>query len=72
LERYTQNSKGAAYGWASTPDQSGTNRLQPETLIKNLYLAGHWATSGGGTITVAISGKNTAEMIIKVHSKSPP
>ncbi|MHB8278897.1 MAG: phytoene desaturase family protein [Candidatus Humimicrobiaceae bacterium] len=72
LERYTQNSKGAAYGWASIPDQSGTSRLQPETPIKNLYLAGHWTTSGGGTITVAISGKNTAEMIIKVHSKSSP
>lgn len=72
LERYTQNSKGAAYGWASTPDQSGTSRLQPETPINNLYLAGHWTTSGGGTITVALSGRNTAEMIIKVHSKSPP
>ncbi|PKP57462.1 MAG: hypothetical protein CVT88_08830 [Candidatus Altiarchaeales archaeon HGW-Altiarchaeales-1] len=71
LERYTQNSEGAAYGWASTPDQSGTSRLQPETPVKNLYLAGHWTTSGGGTITVALSGRTTAEMIIKVHSKSP-
>jgi len=72
LERYTQNYRGAAYGWASTPDQSGISRLQPKTPIKNLYLAGHWTTTGGGTITVAISGKNTAEMIIKVCSKSPP
>ena len=72
LERYTWNYKGAGYGWASTPDQSGTSRLPPKTPIKNLYLAGHWTTSGGGTITVALSGRNTAEMIIRDHGSSPP
>jgi prolycopene isomerase len=67
LERYTENYKGAAYGWASTPDQSGTSRLQPTTLIKKLYLTGHWTTPGGGTIIVALSGRNIAEMIIGAH-----
>lgn len=64
FERYTLNYKGAAYGWAHVPDQVGTNRLQPKTHIKGLYLAGHWTTPGGGTITVALSGKTTAKMII--------
>lgn len=64
LQRYTLNWKGAAYGWDQTPDQSSTNRLQPKTPVKNLYLAGHWTTPGGGTVAVATSGKNTAEMII--------
>lgn len=65
LGRYTLNYKGAAYGWAHVPDQVGTNRLQPKTHIKGLYLAGHWTTPGGGTIAVALSGKTTAEMILK-------
>ena len=67
LERYTENYKGAGYGWAQTPGQSGLGRLQPKTPIKNLYLAGHWASPGGGTITVALSGRNIAEMIIRAH-----
>jgi phytoene dehydrogenase-like protein len=32
-----------------------------------LYLVGHWTTPGGGTITVALSGRNIAEMIIGAH-----
>ena len=67
LERYTENYKGAAYGWAQTPDQSGLSRLQPKTPIKNLYLAGHWTSPGGGTITVALSGRDIAKMIIGAH-----
>jgi prolycopene isomerase len=66
-ERYTENYKGAAYGWAQTPDQSGVSRLQPKTPIKNLYLAGHWTTPGGGVIAVALSGRNVAKMIIGAH-----
>ena len=67
LERYTANYKGAAYGWAHTPGQSGLSRLQPNTPIKNLYLAGHWTTPGGGTLTVALSGRNIAKVIIGAH-----
>jgi prolycopene isomerase len=70
LERYTENYKGASYGWASTPDQSGPSKLQPKTPIKNLYLAGHWTTPGGGTITVALSGRNIAKVIIGDHLRS--
>jgi prolycopene isomerase len=67
LERYTENYKGAAYGWASTIGQSGLSRLQPKTPIKNLYLAGHWTTPGGGTLAVALSGRNIAKVIIGAH-----
>ena len=70
LERYTLNYKGAAYGWANSPGQAGKNRLQPVTPIHGLYLAGHWTTPGGGTVTVALSGKTTAEMIIKERHQS--
>lgn len=64
-ERYTSNYMGAAYGWAQTPNQSGKNRLQQITPIKNLYLVGHWTTPGGGTITAALSGQNAAKLIVR-------
>lgn len=63
VERFTSNYKGAAYGWSRLPSQSGKNRLQPKTPIKGLYLTGHWTTYGGGTMTVALSGRNTAKLI---------
>jgi phytoene dehydrogenase-like protein len=42
--------------------------MPPITFIKNLYLAGHWATLGagqGGISTVAYCGENIAKLIIK-------
>ena len=65
LHRYTNNEQGAAYGWAVTPDQSGTKRLSPITPIKNLYLAGHWTTPGPGVSAVAASGWRAAQLITK-------
>jgi prolycopene isomerase len=65
LERYTLNSRGAAYGWANSPAQSSRGRLQPQSPIRGLYLAGHWTTPGTSTAVAAISGRRTAELIIK-------
>lgn len=65
LERYTRNYKGAAYGWAHGPSQTGRNRLQPTTPIKGLYLAGHWTVPGTSTAVAAVSGRRTAEIIMK-------
>lgn len=64
-ERYTSNYMSAAYGWAQTPSQSSKNRPQQITPIKNLYLAGHWTTPGGGTITAALSGQNAARLFTR-------
>ena len=65
LERYTGNYKGAAYGWAHSLDQTGIKRLQPNTPIKELYLAGNWTVPGVSTAIAAVSGRRTAEMIIQ-------
>jgi phytoene dehydrogenase-like protein len=68
LYRYTSNKNGASYGWASTLSQIDRNTMPPKTFIKNLYLAGHWATQGigpGGISTVAYCGKNVAKLVIK-------
>jgi prolycopene isomerase len=69
LERYTANYRGAAYGWAQTAGQGALGRLHPNTPIKNMYLAGHWTNPGGGTICVAMSGKNAAELIVGASKK---
>ncbi len=64
LYRYTLNSKGAAYGWAVTIDQTGQNRLPHTTPFKNLFLAGHWTNPGPGICAVVSSGWRVANMIL--------
>jgi phytoene dehydrogenase-like protein len=70
LERYTLNSGGACYGWASTPCQIQGNVMPPETHIRNLFLVGHWATLGtgqGGVSTVAFCGKYVSKKIARIN-----
>ena len=64
LYRYTHNSKGAAYGWAVTVDQTWFNRLQHTTPFKNLFLTGHWTNPGPGVCAVVSSGWRVANMIL--------
>ena len=64
LHRYTNNSKGAAYGWAVTVDQTWFNRLQHTTPFENLFLAGHWTNPGPGICAVVSSGWRVANMIL--------
>ncbi len=65
LRRYTLNSKGAAYGWAVTPEQSGPDRLGNKTPVGGLYLAGHWTNPGPGVCAVVSSGWRVANMILR-------
>lgn len=62
-ERYTLNTRGAAMGWAFSP-QMFMKRLEQKTPIPNLYLAGHWTMPGGGVPAVALSGLRAARMIL--------
>lgn len=63
LERYTRNTAGALYGWELTPRQVGPGRPGPDTDVRGLYLAGHWAKPGGGITGVALSGILAARAI---------
>lgn len=56
LNRYTYNSKGAAYGWALTPEQLWEKRPSMESPLDNLYFTGHWTIPGGSVILTSISG----------------
>jgi prolycopene isomerase len=61
FERYTRNHAGAMYGWDVSPDQTGPLRLEQETPIKGLHLAGHWTQPGSGVYGVIASGVRAAQ-----------
>ncbi|MDD4910189.1 MAG: NAD(P)/FAD-dependent oxidoreductase [Candidatus Omnitrophica bacterium] len=64
MERYTGNYKGAVYGWSQVVSQSGMNRLDNRTPIRNLYLASAWTRMGGGVSMVLYAGEQAAEAIL--------
>lgn len=66
--RYTQNYKGAAYGWAAKVDQIRATLIPQISSVPGLFLAGHWATSGmgqSGVQGVSASGRKAAELVLK-------
>lgn len=65
LNKWTCNYAGAAYGWAGTPEQFGNPDISEVTPVENLYLTGHWNNMGSGITSVANSGYNTANSILK-------
>jgi phytoene dehydrogenase-like protein len=60
LERFTRNSRGAAYGWDQVP-----HLARARHGIENLHLAGHWAEVGGGVLAAAYAGTRAAARILK-------
>ena len=45
---YTGNTEGAIYGFEQSMGNSFMTRIQNETPVKGLYLAGAWGSGGGG------------------------
>ncbi len=68
MERSTLNLTGAIYGWEVSPEQVGRKRLEHQTPIKGLYLSGHWTQPGGGIYAVAVSGFQTAQIVLGYRS----
>jgi len=68
--RYTLNSNGVPYGWATVPEQSVRRRLGHSTPIKNLYLAGHWTQPGPGVPAVISSGWRVANLILREREEN--
>lgn len=63
LENWTNNYKGAAYGWASLPNQFMDTDFISDSIVRNLYLCGHWSTLAQGVSGVAIAGERIAKII---------
>lgn len=69
MERYTNNPKGAVYGYSQTVKQAGCHRLKSTTPIENLFLVGAWVNPGGGYEGSISSGMMVAQNIYN-NSKS--
>lgn len=65
MKRYTNNSKGAVYGWEQNVSQGGFNRLSIKSDFSNVYLAGSWTNPGGGFEGAITGGILTAQRILK-------
>ncbi len=68
LMKYTRNYQGAMYGWASTPESVGRNRVVEEMGAERIYLTGHWTglpTGYSGIPTAVASGRLVAGKILR-------
>jgi prolycopene isomerase len=65
MQRYSESSEGAIYGFAQTVSQSGKNRLPQETPIQGLFLCGAWTIPGAGVFGCFISGLQAAELALR-------
>jgi phytoene dehydrogenase-like protein len=65
LQRYTLNHRGAAYGWACTPEQFADPEFRKPSFIEGLYLTGHWTTYAQGIPGVTYLGYDTAKLVLK-------
>lgn len=65
IRGFTGNHRGAIYGWAVTPDQTGTKRLHHDTPIEGLYLSGAWTHEGPGSFRVLLSGFMTMRLVLQ-------
>jgi phytoene dehydrogenase-like protein len=64
LERLTANTRGAAFGWENSPQQTGGRRLPLVTPVDGLFLAGHWAQPGHGVYRAILSGMHAARAVM--------
>lgn len=62
FHRYTGNQEGSLIAWGAVP---GTPMMLKKTVpgVRNLYLAGHWVTPGGGVPQAAMSARQVIQAI---------
>lgn len=65
LYKYTSNYKGAAYGWAYTPEQLFVPDFSRKSFMKGLYITGHWITQTQGITGATYQGYSTAKLILR-------
>lgn len=73
LHRYTLNIGGAFKGWAPILGQVDISTMPAKTEIENLFLAGHWVTTGAGESGVpqaAYSGRKVSQLILRSIKKA--
>ena len=68
-ERYTGNRWGSYQGWLITTKNMGMRFDKSLPGLKNFYMVGQWVELGGGLPSVALSGRNVAQIICKQDKK---
>lgn len=66
--KYTLNRDGAAFGWASTINQTNASLFPPTTSLDNLFLSGHWCTIGsgqGGVSKAVFTGRKVSHLVLQ-------
>jgi len=69
MQRYTCNHDGAAYGWATSPDQTGPLRLPNKSPIDGLFWTGHWTSPGCGVYGVSVAGVQAVQQILGMPNR---
>ena len=68
-ERYSGNWQGAYEGWLITVDNFMKRMGKELPGLKNMYMSGQWVEPGGGVPAVAMSARNTVQIICKRDKK---
>ncbi len=67
--RYTNNYKSSFEGWLPTPKVFGKRIEKTLPGLRNFYMVGQWVEIGGGIPTVALSGRNLAQIMCRKDGK---
>ncbi len=67
----TKNKHGAIFGSEQSVENMFLGRLDMDTPIENLMLAGAWTSPGGGQSAALISGIDSAHRVLKVLEGEP-
>lgn len=70
FERYTNNYKGAAFGWEPSVNQVGDRRPSLKSPITGLWHTGHWTRPGNGIYGVLVSGRKVAQYVLGYKNAS--
>jgi phytoene dehydrogenase-like protein len=65
LYRYTNNFRGAAFGWAKKQTQAFDPLFVRTSPIRGLYLTGHWTSIAFGMPGACYAGHDTAKRILR-------
>jgi phytoene dehydrogenase-like protein len=61
--RYTRNNKGAYQGWLMSSEIINSHIKKTLPGLSNFFMAGQWATPGGGVISSLYSGRHLVQIL---------
>jgi phytoene desaturase len=67
--RYTHNYKGAYQGWLMSSEIINARIKKTLPGLSNFYMAGQWATPGGGVISSLYSGRHVVQILCNRDGK---